>query len=271
MGMLFNQMLLEEEDRLKKLEAELEKKLEKAPEGSLNAYRHGKSWRWYNRSNKEGKVTREYIQLNKSEYLMRLANKEANMRQLKDARQELEAIRQYKSVYERGHQKGRFMLKTRFDRLKAESPGIWFLLQGKEEQAWLAEEYIQKSGFEEQKRYPSNNGLFTRSKSESIIASVLEEVQIPFRYEERIVVGNYTVHPDFTLRHPRSGKIVYWEHFGMMDDGSYKSETARKLNQYIAMGIVPGINMLASFEMKEVPMSFTKAKAYVEYFLDHMG
>lgn len=33
-----------------------------------------------------------------------------------------------------------------------------------------------------------------------------------------------SIHPDFTVRHPITGKRIYWEHFGMMDDQEYRND-----------------------------------------------
>ena len=60
-----------------------------------------------------------------------------------------------------------------------------------------------------------------RSKSEAIIDMILYKNGIPFRYEEKIVLGDVILYPDFVIRHPKTGDFYYWEHFGMMDDEDY--------------------------------------------------
>ena len=56
-----------------------------------------------------------------------------------------------------------------------------------------------------------------RSKSEAMIAMSLYVQKIPYRYECELKLGSITLFPDFTIRHPETGEIFYWEHFGMMD------------------------------------------------------
>lgn len=62
------------------------------------------------------------------------------------------------------------------------------------------------------------SGKMVRSKSEVLIDLVLTTNHIPFHYESALVLGNSTIYPDFTILHPKTGKIFYWEHFGFMDD-----------------------------------------------------
>ena len=59
--------------------------------------------------------------------------------------------------------------------------------------------------------------LFVRSKSEAFIASSLSDKGIPFRYECAAKIAGTVIYPDFTIRHPLSGKLCLWEHFGLID------------------------------------------------------
>jgi len=62
-----------------------------------------------------------------------------------------------------------------------------------------------------------------RYKSEVFIDMALFTNNIPFRYECALELGHSTLYPDFTIRHPKTGEICYWEHFGLMDDPSYRN------------------------------------------------
>lgn len=35
-----------------------------------------------------------------------------------------------------------------------------------------------------------------------------------FRYECLLKLGDSAYYPDFTIKHPKTGKTYYWEHFG---------------------------------------------------------
>ena len=59
---------------------------------------------------------------------------------------------------------------------------------------------------------------------ETIIDKLLFDAGIPFRYEDKLVLGDNTIYPDFTVRHPRTAEYYYWEHFGLLDEPKYVSE-----------------------------------------------
>lgn len=93
-----------------------------------------------------------------------------------------------------------------------------------------------------------------RSKSEALIAMSLYSHNIPFRYEAALQIGAGIIYPDFTIRHPASGKIIYWEHFGLMDDSSYRQRTVSKLQFYISHGYIPNIHLITTYETRENPL-----------------
>lgn len=94
-------------------------------------------------------------------------------------------------------------------------------------------------------------GIKVRSKSESIIAMLLDMNQIPYHYEIPLEVGEHTVYPDFTVMRPSDQKIFYWEHFGMMDDDYYHEQMKKKLLMYINHGIMPWDTLITTFESNE--------------------
>lgn len=85
----------------------------------------------------------------------------------------------------------------------------------------------------------TGNGLAVRSKSELLIAEALENKNVPFRYEKPLQRGGKTYFPDFTISDERTGRTVYWEHLGMLDDENYVRSWNRKLSWYRANGILP--------------------------------
>ena len=74
--------------------------------------------------------------------------------------------------------------------------------------------------YEAGKIHEALSGDMLRSKSEVIIANLLHERQIPFRYEEPLFAGDGTLRlPDFTLTW--RGETYYWEHLGLLDLKDY--------------------------------------------------
>lgn len=65
-----------------------------------------------------------------------------------------------------------------------------------------------------------------RSKSEVIVANILDKMKIEYSYEEPLDVNGKTFIPDFTLRY--QGKTAYLEHLGMLRNKSYKKHWDKK-------------------------------------------
>lgn len=110
-----------------------------------------------------------------------------------------------------------------------------------------------------------------RSKSEVMIDMILFQNKIPFRYEAPLQLGDTTIYPDFTIRHPHTGDTYYWEHFGLMDDPSYSKNAISKLHLYVNHGIIPSLRLITTYETKESPLSIDKIEKIVkEYFVEEI-
>ena len=90
---------------------------------------------------------------------------------------------------------------------------------------WVKELY-EPMGFNEgTTEFVSNVGTRVRSKSELMIANMLEQKGIPYRYEYPINLKNAgSVRPDFTCLNVRTRQEYIWEHFGMMDNIAYANK-----------------------------------------------
>ena len=93
-----------------------------------------------------------------------------------------------------------------------------------------------------------------------MIVYLLHDYKIPFRYESELELGQVAVYPDFTIRHPKTGKVFIWEHLGMMGDLTYRRNALSKLQLYMEHGWIPSVNLILTFETKEYPLDM----AYVE-------
>lgn len=121
---------------------------------------------------------------------------------------------------------------------------------------------------EEQLIHPIFNGQKVRSKSEAIIATMLHVNKIPFHYEEALHLGKRVIYPDFTIRHPVTGQIYYWEHFGMMDNENYAQVAFRKMQLYNINGIMLSDTLLATYESEEAPLKSNIVENMIQqYFL----
>ena len=108
---------------------------------------------------------------------------------------------------------------------------------------------------------------FVRSKSEAMIAKTLKQYQIPYRYENQIIFGDMEIYPDFTIRHPKTGQLFLWEHFGMLDSPDYVRTMLNKLQTYSSNNFLPGINLITTYESKDMPLSFEMIEMTIKYYL----
>ena len=104
-----------------------------------------------------------------------------------------------------------------------------------------------------------------RSKSEALIDMFLFKNKIPFRYECPLELDNILLYPDFTIRHPTTGKVFYWEHFGLMNQALYRKSACSKLQLYISNGITPSIQLITTYETQEVPLDPETVEKIVEH------
>ena len=76
--------------------------------------------------------------------------------------------------------------------------------------------------------------------------------------------GTVTIYPDFTIRHPKTGKAYYGEHFGLMDNKGYAKNAFSKMILYHAQGIDPSDNLIITYESRENPLSLEKVDRIIE-------
>ncbi|WP_375053865.1 AAA family ATPase [Virgibacillus sp. JSM 102003] len=93
----------------------------------------------------------------------------------------------------------------------------------------------QKRYFEESLIHRTIRGELVRSKSEVIVANILNQLDIEYSYEELLTVEGKTYIPDFTLRY--QGRTAYLEHLGLLGSASYKKHWDEKRGNYEKAGI----------------------------------
>ncbi|MBR5348887.1 MAG: hypothetical protein IK125_06605 [Lachnospiraceae bacterium] len=131
----------------------------------------------------------------------------------------------------------------------------------------------QNSTFEEMQFYDETefytcNGIRVRSKSELIIANMLEQYSIPYKYEKPLhLKGMGEVRPDFSCLKVKSRKEVIWEHFGMMDNMTYANKNVTKLTCYHQNGFYVGENLITTFETSQNQISSKLIKGMIEQYL----
>ena len=136
---------------------------------------------------------------------------------------------------------------------------------------WKEQEYTGVAFSEESPEYYTRQGLRVRSKSEIIIADLLDEMSIPFHYEKPLKLGLGIVHPDFTLLNLIERKEVYWEHFGMMDDMDYRNNAFLKIRKYESAGLYQHDSVIWTFETGKYPLNTREIRKMIKTLKDTLG
>ena len=227
----------------------LTRQLQQYPEGKLICTQNGPYTKWYQQS--EGKFN--YIPKKNKKLAEQLAIKKYYMLRIDALKREKHLLDSYLKhhIPDFERKDNKILLDSKYhDLLKSH-----FIPDDSNLEAW------QKAPFQSNPKYPEQlliktcSGYCVRSKSEALIEIALCMHQIPHRYECALELDGITVYPDFTLRHPNTGKMYFWEHFGRMDDPEYCHKTAIKLEQYALNNIIPSINLITTYETGEHPLS----------------
>ena len=235
--------------------------LQAYPTGSLVCHRNGNFYKWYHKQDGE----HIYISKKQREFAERLAMKtylECSRKDMENEKQVIDCfLRKQESLVS---QKNKLM----------ESPEFKILLEKQlhslsgELEAWQTENYERNTSFPGALIHKSFSGNMVRSKAEALIDEHLFLHKIPYRYECALQMDDHKYFPDFTIRHPITHEIYYWEHFGQADNYDYSKNISSKLHFYLSNNIIPTINLIMTFETKNHPLTAEKVELIIqEYFL----
>ncbi len=259
----FKEQVRERKEALEKLIKLLCEKEGNYPEGTLRVVDKKSYFQYYWR--REATDTNgSYVPKDHMAIASALAQKDYDQKVLAKAREEYKLLAKYgeyisenalEDVYA-GLHRGRKMIVTPLvpeqDKIVAE---------------WLAESY-EPMPFTENTEFYTGNEIRVRSKSELIIANLLEQYGVPYKYEKPIYLrGLGQVRPDFTCLNVRLGEEYVWEHFGMMDNAGYANKNIEKISIYQQNGFFSGKNMIATFESSQTPLSSKMIKGVIEEYL----
>ena len=253
----------ERKEFLLKLKNEKESSLKNCSEGHLRISLNGKNPRYYQSFREEGKCDK-YLSLKEMNLIRELAQKSYDIKICKSVTRELNSIERYLNSCPK------VVAEQICEMMHLERQQLIVPIAPSREQIrneWLAVEYEGK-GFDE--RVPeiyTDKGERVRSKSELLIANELFRADIPYRYEYPVYIKRWgTIYPDFMVLALAKKKEVYWEHFGRMDEDDYKQDAIIKINNYLANGIVPNINLITTFETKTSPLCEDLVETLVRYY-----
>ena len=236
----------------------LQKELQKFPPGKLICTRNKTRYKWYQ---SDGHNI-SYLSKKNWSLAQTLALKKYLSCSLHDLTVQKRAIQFYLDHYPKTSKTEQLLIHPEFQNLLSSH----FTPLTEELDHWMHEPYLQNQKYPEQLIHKSSSGNIVRSKSETIIDMLLYTNKIPFRYEALLQLGESSIFPDFTIRHPKTGDYYYWEHFGMMDNPAYFRKVTPKLDLYISHGIIPSIQLITTYETKEHPLSVDTLSHLIEHY-----
>lgn len=254
--------MLSESMRLERRIEDVQEHLEKLPEGNLLCTQNGNRYKWY-LSNGANPV---YLPKKQRDLAEQLAVKKYYVLLQKELLEEQDAVQSYlmKHPQSKGLESQKLFEHAEFRRLLSSH----FQPVEQELLDWQAAPYEQNPKHPEQLLHKCKSGHVVRSKSEAMIDTFLYLNKIPFRYECALQLENITCYPDFTIRHPRTGSVYLWEHFGLMDNPDYARSFCSKMQLYVSHGIIPSIQLITTYETKDNPLTVeTIENTIQQYFL----
>ena len=254
--------ILKEHLRLQKQIDSVRAELEALPDGKLICSQNDTRVKWYQSDGHK----KTYIPKKNRCLAEQLAKKKYLTLTLEDLTHEQRALDFYLSHHSKNTGKTEHLLTDIQGYQELLSP--YFQTNSQKISDWQNAPYEQNPKYPEQLIHKTASGKFVRSKSEAMIDLYLYTKQIPFRYECALQLGETILYPDFTILHPHTREIFYWEHFGMMDEPYYYQKVFPKLQLYTSYGIIPSINLITTFETRNNPLSSEVIEKVIEHYFE---
>lgn len=246
--MLYLKELESIRDEMISRKEDIEKELRMLPEGYLYEItaRSGKRY-YYERLPKSAKRIKEKrIALNKeskSDMLRGLVRKSYLTKAIRAIDLDINLMNKLLSNYEPSDENG---IMREFLEARPELGRYVYSVQMNGDE-WARDYQPASDMFDDDLKAVSADGTSMRSMAEIAISSRLERYDIPYRYEAPLGIPDYSFVPDFTIKRPRDGMIIYWEHLGLVSDEDYMRNNSRKFEIYREYGIVPWKNLIVTY------------------------
>ena len=240
---------------------DIQSQLNDLPPGKLSVKQYKSNFKWY--ISNENENHQIYLPKSQKSLAEELAKKKYLSYKLEELLQEKKACIQYLKCFSGHSTKSEQLLSSPlyFPLLKSS-----FISGFQFHDEWINEIYTKNTNHPEHLIHKSLSNNLVRSKSEAMIDTVLFQHNIAFRYECILQLDDLTLYPDFTIMHPVTNKIYYWEHFGMMDNPQYAKNAFSKLQIYNSNNIIPTVNLITTFETKEAPLDLYNIEKTINYF-----
>ena len=259
--MIYNQILSERERLYKQLQT-LKTLVKSYPDGDLLCAKNGKYAKCYLLNNDGSCPT--YIPKGNQQLVESLAAKKYYTLQISELTKEIAVLDKCLTQYKKIRIKSEALLDESSCYKKFLRPII--CTTSDKINQWLSANHEHNLSHPEHLIHKTMSGIYVRSKSEVIIANALYTNNIPFLYECGLSLNDTLIFPDFTICHPNTLEIFYWEHFGLMDSKSYCDSTFTKLKHYSNHGIIPDINLITTYETQNHPIDSEKIHKIIQNF-----
>ena len=211
----------------------------------------------------DGKHT--YLSKKEIDFAKKLAQKSYDEKVFKCVNKRLSQIESILKDYEDNEIESIYM-KAHPERRKLIEP-VELTYQQKVE-LWMSEPYVGKEFMNDSPLITTNRGMRVRSKTEKIMADFFDMREIQYKYECPLELKPYgIVYPDFTFLSPKTGRKVYWEHEGMMDNPEYARKAIKKIELYEKNGILPGVDLITTFETSTSVIDTELLRLFTEKYL----
>ncbi len=126
------------------------------------------------------------------------------------------------------------------------------------------EDLIEVPNTYEGKKHYFYNGKDYDSKAEADIAKIYDELDIPVKHAAKIQIGSkFTAKPDFFPHIRERRKYLLHEHLGKMGDRNYVEENFYKMKKYSDLGLIPGRDILYTYEDELSPGNILYFKSQI--------
>jgi len=255
--------LIKERKKLEGIIKTAEKRLEKAPEGSISIHKHGKGYQFFLRTDPKDK-NGVYLPVSREKTAFEIIQKKYDARIIITAEKQLAVIDQFLKNYDPDS------LKKVYASLSETRKKIVTPVELPDElyaESWQTAEYEHRIISGSAPAHFTNKGERVRSKSEVLIANALFQAGVPYHYERPIFLNNHLVYPDFTVLRLSDRKELLWEHFGLIDEKDYRNSAVAKIDSYEKSGIFPGEGLIITTETSSIPLNLASVKRVIKHYL----
>lgn len=227
---------------------DLQDELAVLPEGDLYVLHNNNTKRYYLRLPCKGNRKKERrVGIKKdTETLMSLVRKKYIMSALVTLDQNIYSLKNATETYMPADENS--VMKDFVEKHPELTEGIYY--RSNNSSKWEDEKTTASTYHPESLKSTASDGSRRRSVGELLIGAKLSHYKIPYKYEA-IAHPDLPYMPDFTIKRPHDGKLIFWEHFGMVNEYDYMEGNRRKLIEYESVGIVPWENLIITYNQSD--------------------